>query len=184
MNTNRLLNPIWQAKRFFLSCLGADRKPAVALDLPREVPVRSNGKRVLIVDDDAVVVKALTMKLEQHGYTVRTALDASGAISAVRRESLDCILLDIGFPPEIDGMSWDGFVMMAWLKRMEGVGQIPVVMCTGEERSKCESRALAEGAVGFLSKPVDFNRMLQLVEKATARPASPLRFEIGAPACN
>ncbi len=56
-------------------------------------------KKILAVDDDPVVLKALTIKLEAKGYQVVPAVDGSQAVSAVRTQKPDLILLDLTFQP-------------------------------------------------------------------------------------
>src|SRR4051812_17745709 len=74
-------------------------KPAenAAVQEPQASKAES-GKKVLIVDDDAVVLKAASMKLKSEGYGVITAVDGASAMAAVRQSSPDVILLDIEFP--------------------------------------------------------------------------------------
>src|ERR1041385_2273683 len=86
-------------------------------------------KKILIVDDSVLVRKTLGMKLKSSGYDVLEAADGGTAVSTVRRERPDLILLDISFPPDVGhggGVSWDGFLIMAWLQRMEEAKGIPV----------------------------------------------------------
>src|SRR5688572_6603246 len=66
------------------------------------------GKKILIVDDDAVIIKTTSLKLKAQGYEVSSAMDASEAMTAVRQSRPDLILLDISFPPDV-GIDWDGF---------------------------------------------------------------------------
>jgi CheY-like chemotaxis protein len=182
MNTTDVLKPFLQAKRWLFSCLGVRRLGDDKIQLPKP-PRPSNGKRVLIVDDDAVIRKATTLLLERHGYTVVTAEDASSAISVARREHLDCILMDVNFPPEIDAMSWDGFLIMSWLRRTESVGKVPVLMCTGENTRQSELRARADGAAGFLAKPIDFNRLVTLIDEVIEKSRVP-KAQLDTQFCN
>src|ERR1041385_4351581 len=61
----------------------------------------SKQKKLLIIDDDAVVLKATSMRLQAAGYSVVTAIDGSSAIHALRKEKPDLILLDLSFPPDV-----------------------------------------------------------------------------------
>ncbi|MEI9865127.1 MAG: response regulator [Limisphaerales bacterium] len=69
----------------------------------------AKAKRILIVDDNEVILKTVSLKLQGAGYKVVTALDGAEAVAAVRREAPDLILLDISFPPDVGGVEWDGF---------------------------------------------------------------------------
>ena len=80
-----------------------------------------NPKKVLIVDDDAVLIRGLSNVLGGAGYHVLAAEDGAGAVSAVRQEKPDLVVLDIHFPPDVahgGGVPWDGFLIMNWLCRM------------------------------------------------------------------
>ena len=57
--------------------------------------------KVLIVDDNEVIIKTLSMKLKSSGYDVIAATDGSEAVSAARRDKPDLIVLDISFPPDV-----------------------------------------------------------------------------------
>ena len=123
---------------------------------------------VLIVDDNEVVLKTLALKLKACDYDVVTALDGSQALSAVRRQKPDVILLDISFPPDVahgGGVSWDGFRIIEWFSRMEEAKNVPVIFITGGDAGKYKDRALAAGAVAFFQKPVDSDELLTTVKK-------------------
>src|ERR1051326_3376104 len=102
-----------------------------------------NQKKILIVDDNRLILKAISAKLTPHGYQTLTAIDGSEAVSTVRRERPDLILLDINFPPDVahgGGVAWDGFLIMSWLRRMDEAAKTPVVIITGnaaESRERC-----------------------------------------------
>src|ERR1700722_15352255 len=88
-------------------------------------------KKILVVDDNEVIVKTIAVKLKSAGYTVVTALDGADAVASVRKDKPDLILLDLGFPPDIAGVPWDGFRIMEWLHRVDESKQIPVIVITG-----------------------------------------------------
>src|SRR5882724_9124769 len=98
-----------------------------------------NRKKILIVDDSRVCSKALSIKLSAHGYDALTAQDGGEAISTVRREKPDLILLDLSFPPDVahgGGVAWDGFLIMHWLRRIDGAAHIPIIIITGGDPAK------------------------------------------------
>jgi CheY-like chemotaxis protein len=125
------------------------------------------GKKVLIVDDDAVILKTTSVKLESQGYAVVTANDASSAIRAARQEQPDLILLDLSFPPDVGAVAWDGFRIMGWLRRLEEARDIPVIVVTGRDAASCKERSLAAGAVAFFPKPVEAGPLLTAIEQHT-----------------
>jgi len=63
------------------------------------MPLNFPTEKILVVDDNPVTLKALSLALEPKGYEVFTAVDGPEAFTIVRREKPDLILLDIFFPP-------------------------------------------------------------------------------------
>jgi DNA-binding response OmpR family regulator len=124
-----------------------------------------NKKIVLIVDDNAVILKTLSLALTKHSFDVVTALDGSEAVGAVRREKPDVIVLDLSFPPSMGQVEWDGFRIMQWLKRIEEAKHVPFIIITGGEAAKYKERSLKEGAAAFFQKPINNDELLAAIEK-------------------
>jgi CheY-like chemotaxis protein len=125
-------------------------------------------KKILIVDDSAVILKALSFKLKSSGYDVLTAADGSEAMAAARSARPDLILLDISFPPDVGhggGVAWDGFLIMDWMRRLDSARNIPIIIITGGDPAKYKERALAAGAVSFFQKPVDIEKLLAVIRQ-------------------
>jgi CheY-like chemotaxis protein len=120
-------------------------------------------KKILIVDDDAVIIKTTSAKLKSHGYQVVATMDAAEAVSAVRQDKPDLILLDISFPPDVGSVDWDGFKIMAWLQRMDEAKDIPIIVITGGDPEKYKERSLAAGAVAFFNKPIQHDELLPFI---------------------
>jgi hypothetical protein len=74
-----------------------DDKPAFAADTPI-LPIGKNRK-VLVVDDNPVVLKSFELKLKASGFDVLTATEGAAAVSLARQTKPDLIVLDINFPP-------------------------------------------------------------------------------------
>ena len=125
-----------------------------------------NRKKILVVDDNAVIVKSLSIKLQANNYDVLTAEDGGSAVSVARREKPDLILLDINFPPDVahgGGVPWDGFLIMGWLRRMEEAQNIPMIVISGGDAAKYKDRALAAGAVAYFQKPINHEELLKAI---------------------
>lgn len=125
-----------------------------------------SGKKILVVDDDAVIVKTLTMKLQSAGYTVLTAADGSRAIKLVRSDDPDLLILDINFPADVahgGGVFWDGFAILSWLERMNEDWRKPIIIITGGDPAKYEARAKDAGAIAFFPKPVNHEKLIQTI---------------------
>jgi len=76
-------------------------------------------KKILVVDDNEIVIKTISLKLQGAGYQVLTAMDGSTAVSIARKDAPDLILLDLSFPPDVGGVPWDGFRIMEWFHRLD-----------------------------------------------------------------
>ena len=126
-------------------------------------PAPTSQKKILVVDDNEIILKTTSMKLQSAGYEVFTALDGSEGVAAVRREKPDLVLLDITFPPDISGVSWDGFRIMDWLHRVDETQKIPIIVISGVVEEKNKQRATGAGAVAFFPKPVNFDEMIKVI---------------------
>ena len=126
-------------------------------------PTPTKKKKILVVDDNEIILKTISLRLQGAGYDVVTALDGSEAVSAARKEAPDLVLLDISFPADVGGVEWDGFRIMEWFRRMENVRKTPVIVITGGEDAKNKERAITGGAVAFFNKPVDHDDLLKII---------------------
>ena len=136
-------------------------------------PTGVPAKKILVVDDNEIVIKTITLKLQGAGYQVITAMDGSEAVALARRENPDLILLDVTFPPDVGGVQWDGFRIMEWFHRLNAAKKIPIIVITGSEDPKTKERATAAGAVAFFQKPLEHDYLLKVV-RATLGEASVL----------
>jgi two-component system, cell cycle response regulator len=125
------------------------------------------GKKILVVDDDKIILKTLSIVLGSNGYQVFTASDGPEAASIVTRERPDLILLDILFPPDasnVGGALQDGFFIIEWLRRMGEAGDIPIIIISGDKSAKDKQHALdIGGVVAFFPKPIDRIALLAAV---------------------
>lgn len=118
--------------------------------------------RILVVDDDPIVLKTTEIKLKEHGFAVTTAVDGPSAIHCARSDAPDLILLDLNFPPDVS-MTWDGFSIMNWLRRLETTKNVPIIIFTGQQGNSHYERARTAGVAGFFHKPLDFAPLLSLI---------------------
>ena len=125
----------------------------------------------MVVDDNEIILKTISLKLQGAGYQVITALDGSEAVAAARKESPDLVLLDISFPPDVDGVPWDGFRIMEWFHRLETAKKIPVIIITGGDDTKNKERAISSGAVAFFHKPIEHDDLLKVIRATLGGPA-------------
>jgi CheY-like chemotaxis protein len=125
-------------------------------------------KKILVVDDNLVIRKVVEMKLKASGYQVISAMDASAAMGAIKKEIPDLILLDLMFPPDPMevGMHWDGFGIIRWLRNMSEASDVPVIIISGTDPAKYRDRCLAAGATAYLHKPLNMDELMAAVQKA------------------
>jgi len=126
-----------------------------------------NGKRVLVVDDSFVDARILSNRLKSEGYEVLIAQDGAAAVSTARKQKLDLIFLDVLYPPDVahgGGVSWDGFLIMNWLRRMEEAKHVPVIFVTGADPARYRQRAIDAGASNFFTKPVKVEELMTAVK--------------------
>jgi CheY-like chemotaxis protein len=143
---------------------------------PQPVETTPHAPRILVADDNVVVLKALSIKLKSKGYEVRTAMDGSTAVSCVRREAPDLIILDIDFPPDVahgGGISWDGFLILDWLRRLDEARETPIIFITSHQDARFRERATSMGAVAFFQKPIDHDELLRIVHEIVGDPSEP-----------
>lgn len=124
------------------------------------------GARVLVVDDEPAIVRALRANLEGHGFRVDVATDGAGALERVERGRPDVVLLDLNLP------SLDGFGVISAM-RERGSTPIIVLSARGSERDKVS--ALDLGADDFLTKPFGVDELLARVRVALRHAVRPDR---------
>lgn len=125
-----------------------------------------NCKRILVVEANPIHVRALSKKLEAAGYGVLKALDGSEAVSTVRKEKPDLIVVDTTFPPDVahgGGVPWDGLLIIEWLHRMDQAQGTPVILICGNDTAQYQKRSAANGVVATFQKPVNDDELLAAI---------------------
>lgn len=126
-------------------------------------------RRILIVDDNRIVLKVTATKLEAYGYEVHTAEDGGSAISKLREVQPELLLLDLSFPPDIahgGGVPWDGLLLLSWLRRMTEAEHLQVIAITGGELSQYKERCLEAGVLDIFLKPLDIEALVTAIRRA------------------
>jgi two-component system cell cycle response regulator len=117
-------------------------------------------KTVLLVDDDDTFLLAIGVRLKSMGYTVCTAKDAVNAISAVRKNNPDVVILDVSLP------AGDGFLVADRLRNLIMSATTPIIFVTASLKLELRERAMKLGAAEFLQKPFDAARLADAIELA------------------
>lgn len=117
-------------------------------------------KRILIVDDERDIVKALMIRLQGAGYDVVTAFDGAQGVFMAHKEKPDLIILDIRMP------AGDGFSVAERLRRSTHTFTIPVIFLTGSPDKNAAERAIQLGARFYIKKPYDAEELLDAIKRA------------------
>jgi two-component system, OmpR family, alkaline phosphatase synthesis response regulator PhoP len=124
-------------------------------------------KKILIVDDERDIVKALMIRLQGAGYEVVTAFDGAQGVFMAHKEKPDLILLDIRMP------AGDGFSVAQKLKSSMPTLTIPVIFLTGSPEKNAEDRAMTLGARFYIKKPYDPEELLDAIKRALEEESDP-----------
>lgn len=133
----------------------------------RQITLRLFGeardlKRILVVEDNEMNRDMLCRRLARKGFTILTAADGEQGINVAMAEMPDVIIMDLSLP-RIDG--WEA---CRRLKANQSTSAIPVIALTAHAMSTDKDKALAAGCDDFDTKPVDFARLLEKIEKASS----------------
>ncbi len=116
---------------------------------------------VLVVDDEADIRELVSGVLEDEGYAVRTAADSNATLDAIEERRPSMVLLDVW----LQGSRLDGLQLLQEIKRRDPT--IPVLMISGHGNLDTAVAAVREGAVDFIEKPFEAERLIYLVGRAT-----------------
>ena len=117
--------------------------------------------RVLVVDDDAALARALSINLRARGYDVDAARTGGDALRLAARHPPDVVVLDLGLP------DMDGTEVIAGLA---GWSTAPIVVLSARDASADKVAALDAGAVDFVVKPFGMDELLARLRAALRRP--------------
>lgn len=124
--------------------------------------------RILVVDDDPLVLELVTTRLALSGYAPFTARDGFQAIRRLHEVRVKAMVLDLNMP----GM--DGFGVLAQMGRLGMIEKIPTLVLSARNAREDVAEAVRLGARDYLSKPFDdaqlISRVGRLCARARARP--------------
>jgi DNA-binding response OmpR family regulator len=125
------------------------------------------AQKILVVDDEAVLVETIAYNLEQSGYQVITVADGSSALEAARSEVPDLIILDIMLP------SMDGLEVCRQLRREQQTAATPIIMLTAKGDEIDKVVGLEVGADDYVTKPFGRRELLARVRALLRRSVLP-----------
>jgi len=122
--------------------------------------------KILVVDDDPDLVRAMRLRLRANHYEIATATDGYAAIATAQKERPDLIVLDLGLP------AGDGFKVLERLQASDVLSGIPVIVLSARDPQNNERRALKAGASAFFQKPADNDELLNAIRTSLAGPSA------------
>ncbi|HWW15399.1 MAG TPA: response regulator [Candidatus Dormibacteraeota bacterium] len=114
--------------------------------------------KILLVDDDPDLLRALRLRLRANNYEVTTASDGYSAIASAQKERPSLIILDLGLPVG------DGFVVLDRLQNIDALSGVPVIVLSARDPQANEERALRAGAAAFFQKPADNDELMNVIQ--------------------
>ncbi len=129
------------------------------------------ARKILVVDDEEVLADTIAYNLEQEGYQVIIAADGTSALSAVRSEHPDLIVLDIMLP------GIDGLEVCRQLRREDDTAMVPIIMLTAKSDEIDKVVGLEVGADDYVTKPFGRRELLARVRALLRRADYPSATE-------
>ena len=124
--------------------------------------MRTNERRILVVDDEVEIREMLELNLSLRGFAVRTARDGVEALGHIRDWLPDAIVLDVMMP------KIDGFSLLPTIRRLT---EAPVIMLTAKSELHDVVRGLESGADGYIAKPFEVTELVARLNTAMRRPS-------------
>ncbi|MFN2590569.1 MAG: response regulator [Actinomycetota bacterium] len=119
--------------------------------------------RVLVIDDERQILRALRAGLSAHGYDVTTADTGEAGLDSVAVAPPDCVILDLGLP-DVDGTEV--------IRRLRGWSDVPVIVLSVRDAGSAKVEALDAGADDYVNKPFAMDELLARM-RATLRRVKP-----------
>jgi len=117
--------------------------------------------KVLLVDDEEKFLNVLSQRLGTRGVDADTATSGEEALTKIRNKNVDVIILDVMMP---------GLGGIETLKRIRKENpEVQIIMLTGQGTVEKAVKAMKEGAIDFLEKPADIEKLIEKIEKASQK---------------
>lgn len=144
-----------------------DKDPLATSGLPASVPrkVSNTGQPteskylILVVDDSADNLAVISLFLQHQGYRVVTANNGEDAVNVAAQTLPNVILMDINLP------GLDGLGATRKIRETEALREVPVIAITAFGTEGFQRAAYDVGVAGYLTKPIDLDRMHQLIAR-------------------
>jgi signal transduction histidine kinase/ActR/RegA family two-component response regulator len=146
----------------FTACFDGVQAPPAAVEAPDvQIDPDRAALAILVVEDDSISRALVSTVLRQNGHSVVTAANGVEALEQVERRRFDAILMDVQMP------QMDGFEATDRIRRRESQsgGRVPIIALTAHAMKGDRERCLESGMDDYISKPVDMDQLLAMLEK-------------------
>ena len=126
------------------------------------------AKRILLVDDEPLIIKGLKYTLEQEGYETLSAMDGEEALSVFFSNSVDLVLLDV-LLPKLDGIQV--------CQRIRESSNVPIIMLTAKGEDMDKILGLEYGADDYMTKPFNILEVKARIKNILRRASQPAATE-------
>ncbi len=117
-------------------------------------------KRILLVDDEPVILKLAATRLRSHGYEVLTATSGPECLELLNQTTPDVILLDVMMA------DMDGYETLKKIRERKDARPVPVIMFSARAMEVEKNTAIKQGAVDYVVKPFKAEELFAAVERA------------------
>ena len=125
----------------------------------QERGLKDMGKTILAVDDSGSLRQMVVFSLNAAGYQVIEAVDGEDAFNKAQTQVVDLVLTDQNMP------RMDGLTLIKSLRSLSSYQKVPILMLTTESSDEMKALGKAAGATGWLVKPFDPKRLLDVVQR-------------------
>jgi DNA-binding NtrC family response regulator len=128
--------------------------------------------KILVVDDDAIVIKSCKRILEAEGFEVLTVPSADEALEIIKKYDFDLLLVDVKMPKH------DGMFLMREIKK--DLPEVPIIVMSGYPTPETIADVLKLGATQFIPKPFRPDELVKLICQVIQKVSSKKSFPTGA----
>ncbi len=118
-----------------------------------------NKKKILLVEDEKVLIETVTLRLEAFGYEVISAYDGFEGLEKAKKEKPDLIILDLMLP------KMDGYKVCGLLKADTRYNKIPIIMFTARAQESDKKMGQDVGADAYITKPFEPQLLLEKIRE-------------------
>jgi chemosensory pili system protein ChpA (sensor histidine kinase/response regulator) len=129
------------------------------------------GRTILVAEDDGDIRLMMTTLLGMKGYRVVEARDGQETLDVAQKERPDVVLMDLQLP------RLNGFAVARFMRQSDALRRTPIVVVSAHDPAKHRNLALAAGCNAYVQKPIDFDRLNELIVSLLPQESLTLKSE-------